>query len=394
MSFAERYAVIFAPNSKDPRVIKRFRALQSLGADPLGACFRRARFNRKFQPDWEELDLGLVPDRRYLRRILVLLRAGLKLWGNRRKFRNARLFLAINLDLALLALMARRFAGSRAPLVYEVGDIQPLFLRKGLAGAVARWAERQVLRRSAVLAVTSDAFVRNYFKPIQGYDGLTFLLENKPLRAELGKAQGTLPKPRRTGRWRIGYFGALRCHKSWQLIRAIAAALPDRVEFVLRGYPTRIPQEEFERDVALLPNISYGGEYLAPRDLEEMYRDIDLVWAFELMFEDHNSRWLLPNRFYEGGYYQVPMLAASGFETGRLVEELGIGWTFDAPFDESLADFLGSLTPHDYSARRARFRQLPADRFASDRDLADLVALATGSAVPGGSGSVPAPVRP
>ena len=92
------------------------------------------------------------------------------------------------------------------------------------------------------------------------------------------------------------------------------------------------------------PNIDYSGPYLPQQDLEQLYRDVDFAWALDLEHTDHNSRWLMPCRFYEAGYFGVPCLAVHGFEVGNIIEKHRIGWTFDAPLEESLVRFFERLT--------------------------------------------------
>ncbi|MEG7700648.1 glycosyl transferase family 1, partial [Listeria monocytogenes] len=73
-----------------------------------------------------------------------------------------------NLDMALVAWASARLAGSRAPLVYEVLDIQRLMVRPDWVGRIARAVERWILGRSALLVVSSPDFVSRYFAPVQG----------------------------------------------------------------------------------------------------------------------------------------------------------------------------------------------------------------------------------
>lgn len=369
-------AVVFAPNAAEPRIQRRVRSFELIGLRALGVCFRRERFNRDFRPEWPNVDLGVVRDRHYVRRIGRLATAFRTLHGQRDALREARVFYAIGLDMGLLALAARRLSGSEAVILYETADVLPIFLRSGPAGRTARTLERHLLRRVDTLVVTSPAFVREYFAPVQGYRGPVFLLENKPSASALARAVRGIEAgpPAPGGRWRVGWFGALRCERSFELILRLADALPDRVEFHLAGRPTRIPERHFSRGVEARPNVNFHGEYEAPDDLERLYRSVDLTWGFEFADAAHNSRWLLPNRLYEGGAFAVPLLAYEEHEVGRVVADEGIGWTFGEPLFDELAAFLGSLTTEAYRTRRAGFERLPSERFTTDRDWERLCA--------------------
>ena len=78
-----------------------------------------------------------------------------------------------------------------------------------------------------------------------------------------------------------------------------------------RGVFTTVEQAKFETVLRRCPNVSYSGPYLPQQDLERLYREVDFAWALDLEHTDHNSRWLMPCRFYEAGYYGVPCLAAA-----------------------------------------------------------------------------------
>jgi hypothetical protein len=101
-----------------------------------------------------------------------------------RALADADLIIARNLDLALIALAARRLAALRAgkrpaPLVYECLDIHDLMTAPGRKGQIMRLAERRVLANAALVTVSSPGFTENYFRPVQGYHGPVALVENK-----------------------------------------------------------------------------------------------------------------------------------------------------------------------------------------------------------------------
>lgn len=373
MSRMQRNILILGYNATEPRVVKRARAFEASGHTVTTAAFRRSRLRDQHARSGDDIDLGRTRDRRYLRRIGSLLRAAVRILRYREVVRDADLIYAFNLDLGLLAVAIRGVLRSDARIVYEVGDVQPPMVRPDVVGRVFRAAERWVLRHASVVTVTSEGFVHGYFRPYQGYEGPYFLLENKlhpaPPRPGAGPARTAGPP------WTIGLFGALRCVESWRLIEGLAASLPDTVRFDIRGYPTLIDRDSFDRVVDTYENVEYGGPYRVPDDLADMYGGIDLVWGFELVQPAHNSRWLLPTRLYEGGYHHVPLIVPAGFEVARVVEQLGVGWSLPAPYLESLRSFLRELTPAEYDRKRAAFAGIPDERWAGAGDHARLLEL-------------------
>ena len=375
-------AVYLGQDCTDSGLIRRIASFEAAGLRVLGLTFRRRKFNVDFQPDWTNIDLGMTVDRNYLARVPRLLGACWKILRARRRLRPAAFFYARNIDLGVLALWARWVAGARAPVAYEVLDVQEIFTKRGLLPAAFRWAERRLLDRVQLLVVSSPAYVREYFEPVQRYRGEWTLLENKICGPQLRRYEPPAPvdRPRRhpavppgDGRWVIGWFGTLRCPTSLYMLARIAAALPDRVRVELRGLPTETGLDYFLGVVDRHPNMDYRGEYFSPRDLGAIYGGIHLAWCFDFLDAEMNSRWLLPNRLYDAGYHGVPVLAPADTETGARVREHGLGWVIEPPYEENLLRFLRDLTPEAYRGRRDAVSRLPYGMFLDDADTAALV---------------------
>jgi succinoglycan biosynthesis protein ExoL len=367
-----RSIILFAHERTDARVERRVRALTEHRWRVTGFTFHRPRPGRDNTPPFPNVHLGETRDRAYARRVLSLTRALGVLWRERALVRAADALYAVNTDNALLALAARLLSPKRPPVFLEIADIQPPFVSRGPAGRLLRWIERRVLARCACLVTTSPGFVRHYFGPLQHYAGPLFLLENK-IFPSAGLAEERRAAPSPGPPWVIGWFGALRCRRSWEIMKRVAAALPDRVRFVLRGYPTALESDKFFREVAELPNIHFGGSYRYPGDLPEMHAGLHFVWALDFSDAGANSRWLLPNRVYESGLFHVPVLGATNTETGRWVEARGAGATIDSDaIEESLLAFVISLTPSRWSAMQKAAAAFPDTDFTGETDCASL----------------------
>jgi hypothetical protein len=278
--------------------------------------------------------------------------------------------------LALLACVGRLISGSRAPLIYEVLDVHPLLTRHGARGAVLRWLERRVLNRCSLLVVSSPAYLREYFLPWQGYTGRAFLLENTWPKDNVFAGPRKLPcqvaEP--VPVWTIGWFGNLRCRQSLQVLTDLADSLPDRVRIYMRGCASLLGDGTLQRAIAERPNMVFEGEYTAPDDFPAIYACVHFNWCVDLAGGD-NSRWLLPNRLYEGGYFGVPALAVADHETGRVVRDRGLGISLELPLSEHLRQLLRNLTREDYLRLRGKMEALPASWFVDDGDTARLMAL-------------------
>lgn len=369
----------FCPELNDASTLKRVQQFIDHGYRVTVFGFHRTRYNTAYSPAWPYVALGLTVDGRYWHRLRALLGALPALVRHRRLLRRASIFYARNLDQLALSLLARLLIWSTVPVVYEVLDVPPFLTKRGLGSRLMRWIERLCLRRTALLVLSSPGFHRNYYDAVQGYRGDWFLLENKLHPSIAGSGGAAAPRRRRKGApWIVAYFGLIRGQETFDLMTRLAERLKDRVVFRFRGALTTVDTKRFARTLERMPNMEFGGPYLPHQDLAELYRNVDMAWALDLEHTDHNSRWLMPCRFYEAGYFGVPCLAVRGFEVGAAVEKHHIGFTFDAPFEDQMARFFETLTEADYEHVRRRLGAIPQDMFVARDDAARLCALLDG----------------
>jgi succinoglycan biosynthesis protein ExoL len=369
----ETNLVYFAPEFTETSTIKRVQQFMDFGWRPLVLGFHRGRYNCAYAPAWPHVLLGRTSDKRYWRRLFAHIAALPVLFEVRARLGAASVFYARNIDQLLLALFARLLFNPRAVMVYEILDVQPVFTGRGPVSRLLRWIERRCLSRIQLLVVSSPAFHRAYYAKVQDYRGPWFLLENKLHMSTPGPSPA--PVRRETMRpWRVGYFGLIRGQTTLDLIGRIAPRLQGKVEFVFRGVRTTVDAQQFEDTLGRNTNIHYGGEYENPRDLAELYADVDFAWAVDLENIETNSRWLLPCRYYEAGLYGVPCLAKAGFEIGDLVARQGTGWAFADPLEETIVQFFRCLSAEEYRRTRANLTSLPRAAFVSGEDAGKLSA--------------------
>lgn len=366
----------FCPDITDATTMKRVQQFIEHGLQVIVFGFRRDRYNSGYVPTWPHVELGITADARYWQRLRALLGALPAIIAHRPKLRRASLFYARNLDQLVLAILARWMSRNRAPIVYEVLDIQPALMGPGPGAVLLRFIERRCLRRVRLVVLSSPGFHRGYFSMIQKYRGDWLLIENK-LHVSIPAAGTIRAKPfDHDGRrpWVVGYFGLIRGEATFELMTRLAARLEGKVVFKFRGILTTVDEQRFRRTLARHANMIYGGPYRPHEDLPALYRDVDFAWALDLENTDHNSRWLLPCRFYEAGHFGVPCLAVHGFEFGALIEEHRLGWTFGRPLEEQLARFFQTLTPEAYRPVRDRLIAQPPGAFVAREDVAALAA--------------------
>lgn len=340
---------VFGFDGAEASQIRRIRALRALGCEVMAFCQRR-QGSPDFTPEWPNVDLGLVRHQDIRGRALGLGSAVRRALGQWRWLAGADLIVARNLDLALIALSARRLAGLRAgrapaPLVYECLDIHDLMTAPDRKGRIMRAAERHVLARAALLVVSSPGFVENYFAPVQGYSGPVALVENKLWLGEpaTAPARPAMPEPAPGGPLVLGLVGSIRCQASVELLLRTADLMGDRLRLRFSGALHDHALKDFRTELARRPNAEWTGPYPYPQGLPGAYAGCDLVWAQDMWQRGTNSDWLLPNRIYEASWCGCPSVGLEGTQTGRQIAQDGLGWTIPEPTPQALAALLSDL---------------------------------------------------
>jgi hypothetical protein len=372
----------FVHDLTDPAVARRVRMLQAGGAEAVVLGFRREDRAPSDVAGAPVVDLGRTYDGRLGHRAKATALAALSARRFRDQVQGAEVILARTLEMLAIAQAARRACGAKARLVYECLDIHRLMLGEGAKSRAMRAVERALMRRADLLVVSSPAFLSAYFEPRQGVGRElpipTLLVENKVLELEgagdpapAGPPADPPPGPP----WRIGWFGAIRCRKSLDILTGLAARRPDLVEVRIHGRPAYAEFEAFDAQVAAAPGVSFGGPY-KPADLPGLYGGVHFCWAIDYMEEGLNSSWLLPNRLYESGRYGAPAIALEDVETGRRLAELGVGLRIAEP--SKLEAVLDALTPPAYARLRGELAAVPRSCFSAGpeacRQLVDALA--------------------
>jgi succinoglycan biosynthesis protein ExoL len=374
---AVRSIAFFGHDAGESTVIKRVTAFQAHGCSVLGFMFRRGRSAPVKPPQWDNVDLGLTVDRNYIRRLPKLAAAVVKVLKSRRGLARCEVLYARNIDMLLVAVVSRSLARSRAPVVYEVLDVQRVFIGGRPINRLFRWAERALLRSCDLLVVSSPDFMSRYFLPYQNYTGQWRLLENKvsPQQLPPASSPASRRRPPDPPPWVIGWFGRLRCMRSLEILCRIADRLGERVHIRVRGVPSEedVPMQALAQAADARTNVAYEGGYDSRRDLPGMYAGVHFAWCVDYQEAGANSDWLLPNRIYEGGLFGALALARKDTATARKVERENLGWAFAEPLDRQICDFLAALDVETYARARRTLEDADRSLFVDDTDTGELL---------------------
>ena len=306
------------PVASDAHLQKRVKALENLGVQSKVLAFEREWYPGKPWPGGYT-SLGQLQHRHYYKRFVPLMKA---LPMVRAAAKESDVIYAFNMDTLLLGWLASRALDRRPKIVYEVSDIEPVFMGNSVLSRGVRWLERFLLRRVSSLVVTSETYIDGYYQGIQSLSHLHYqVIENKLDANTISQPQSPMTRSEWDGVLRIGYFGVIRCRRSWGILKKAVEKGNGRVQVYVRGIPVGL--EGFE-DVQSAPSIDYGGPYIAPDDLPAMYEQVDIAWIASYLTKAHLC-WSRTNRFYEACFFKKPMFAQVGTQDGQIVESLGLG---------------------------------------------------------------------
>ena len=360
----------------DPAIARRVRMFALGGADVALAGLLRGASPPALPDAPDPLVLGASEDARLARRALSIaqvLSGGMAALEGR--LAGADALVARNLEMLVVARALQRRMGDAPRLVYECLDIHRLLTAEGAAGRMMRAVEARLGRHVDLVITSSPAFVTHHLGRRFGA-GSILIAENKVL------TEGPLPVPPPAPHappFRIGWFGALRCRRSFDLLAALAARLAGRVEVVIRGRPSPAVFPDLAAEVARSPFVRFDGPYVAA-ELPALYGSVHFSWCIDFYEEGHNSAWLLPNRLYESAAHLAVPVALKDVETGRFLQERGLGLVLNRHNLDSLVALFAAMTVARHAELRQEIAATPPDMWRAGPDeCRALVAAVTGT---------------
>jgi succinoglycan biosynthesis protein ExoL len=323
-----RILFLFQVNSH-ARYLRRYRKLKNSFKSTLVFSF-----TRKFYKTTENINfisLGELTNENYLQRTPKLIRSIFRL---KKHVKKNDIIYTFGLDTFFIAYIASIMKFKKTRLIYEVGDIRKIFVDKGVIPWIYRQLEKIAIRKAFAIVVTSPLFISEYFRKIQGYkkDNI-FLIENKPEILDYHQSNEVY---NRKNKIVIGYFGMIRCERSIEILSKIVEK-NNNFTLYIRGVINNEIVDKFslnDRD-----NIIIGSEYESSKDLEHMYKNIDICWTAYPYSKDltGNQFWAMTTRFYEAGYFKTPIITRFDGAESSFVRSNKVGITINlSKIDESV----------------------------------------------------------
>jgi succinoglycan biosynthesis protein ExoL len=333
-----------------------------------GAAVTMLGFRRGLTPDpgaaRSVVDLGPTMDGRLIYRLLAVAKALPRLTNSAADIASSQVIVARNLEMLFLSAIARRRYAKRASLIYECLDIHRLMSSNGITAKALRRLEQLLLRQSQGLIVSSPGFLRGYFQ--KHYDALppTFVVENKVfLTGEALAPPSTAPAG---PPWRIGWFGAIRCRRSLEILKNAIRSAPGLIEVVIAGRPARTVFGSTDASFHGVPGLQFLGPYEDETALAHLLASVHFAWTADFYDTGRNSDWLLPNRMYPAALYGAVPLAMAHVETGRWLRVHEAGILLNEPVEQTLVQVLRTMTMERFAVARGALKRIPTSALVTE----------------------------
>lgn len=308
--------VVITPTPSHPRFQKRISALSKL-SDIIVFSFKRGLYEvNAIQSGIKVVDLGLIPNRNYIKRIFPLIMAVYLLFKNLPRGYKTIQFYTFSIDCLLLAKLVGIKVG-----FFEVGDLHIL----STTNKWFRSFEKIILGHIKGLVLTSKEYLNQYYKSLIRHNGkpTVFIIENrlppslKPYRIR-NKTEMIVRKTPII----IGLIGLLRYEIP--IIRLLNYVNENPELVVLKIFGDGPCKQLISEHLSEI--IQFYGSFKNPDELPKIYNEIDLNYV---VYDNRflNVKLAIPNKLYESAFFQVPLICSPNTYLSRLTKEWGIGGT-------------------------------------------------------------------
>jgi len=287
--------------------------------------------------------LGTISHGNYFRRFINLFKSISKL---REYAKNYDIVHCFALDTLIIANIALAF--QKKKIVYQVQDIKRQLIGNSIKPRLYRFIERLLLKNIVQLIVSSEDYHTHYFAKYHNFPSkLTTVIENKLETEPISTLDDSTQNSSLNKHIRLGYFGVMRCVRSWEILKKSIQKSQGVFSLYLRGKPNAMPN--LSNEIISEKFISFGGPYRSPDDLKLIYESVDLVWAAYPYGFGKEGNWQMARtiRFYEACAYGRPVLVQKGTPHALIVSELDIGKVIDMKNINMAIDQILSINPED-----------------------------------------------
>ncbi|MEZ4811242.1 MAG: hypothetical protein R2819_12855 [Allomuricauda sp.] len=290
---------------------------------------------------------GRLKNGKYIQRIFSFL--GL-LWTLHAKygFRKKNVYV-FGLDLRIFS-----FLLINANVDYEISDIVWLYYGKKKR-MIFSSIDHFLAKRSRKVIFTTRSFHSKYYNQAVTENQLVIAENKLETYGKVSPLEDIL-----TDKLRIAYIGAFRYP---EIIERLIKVVSKNDGLVLNFYGATHDGliEKINNATKANANINYHGPFKNPDDLEKIYKENNLNFVVYNNTQE-NEQVAMPNKFYESGFFNIPIVCATNTYVGERVLNLRMGWTIDIDYD-SISGFLNNMTIRELEEYHQRIKELDKGQF-------------------------------
>ncbi len=292
--------------------------------------------------------VGQLKNEKYFQRAFTFLKVLVRLY--RRYGLGKKNVYVFGLDLRILS-----FFLINTNVCYEISDVIWLYASKTKRKVLGR-LDTFLASKSHKVVFTTKSFYDSYYKE--------FVPENRVIIAEnkletYGRVHPI--QQMQSDRVRIAYIGAFRYIG---IIENLIKVVSNNENLILNFYGASHGgslMETIDRATHNYPNIFYHGSFKNPDDLERIYGENNINFVvYDNTLE--NEKVAMPNKFYESGFFNIPIVCATKTYVGQRVLEQGLGWTIDPDFN-SISNFLNNISLAELNECHGNIKNLDKGHF-------------------------------
>lgn len=250
------------------------------------------------------------------------------------------------LDIALPARLI-----SNKPFIYEVSDLMHTYLPKPLI-PIFDFIEKRICDKSITTVFTSAGFIEYYkFKNNTKY----FVIPNK-LNSSIQNYKiisKSLPDIKSL---KFAFVGALRNEPLYSFLSVLIDKFPQH-QFHFWGLIDDSLEDKY-KSIFQSPNVFNHGSFSNPRDLSQIYSQIDILLA---TYDNRhlNPCYAEPNKLYEAIYFETPIIVSDNTYLASVVEKNHAGFIVNAYDKDECYNLINNIKYDDLLSMQDSLHAIP-----------------------------------
>jgi hypothetical protein len=236
---------------------------------------------------------------------------------------------------------------------YEISDIKWLY-KKGLNRRILMNIDYFICRCSTHICFTSEGFYDTYYSFISPTK--ITIIENKFISYNCVYPIENI----RTNLISIAYVGALRYPS---IVKNVIKIISENNNILLHFYGDGGIEVNklLENASQKYNNIFFYGKFKNPDDLENIYINCNINFVcYDNNLE--NELVALPNKYYESGFFNIPIVCSTKTSLSKKVLGNRMGWAINPDFD-GLKSFFDNITLDEIIDKHNNIKKLDKNLF-------------------------------